>query len=249
MADAIDMQRVRYGTDLDQFVDVYRPEAEPCGTIVSIHGGYWRSRYGLDLNEPMCAHMAARGWTVINIEYRRVEPDRFGVWPSMSADVLAACSLEAAAHGPRVVVGHSAGGHLALWAAAHVTVDAVVALAPVADLAFADEQGLSDHAVRELLGQPFDKSQRDHLEASPQHMLPIGCPQLVVHGTADVNVPFELSRNYVSAARAAGDGAELLDPDGVDHFDIIDPTHSIWRAIDHQLDQWLTAGFGPQTGV
>lgn len=240
MSDERGSQRITYGPHHSQFVDVYRPEGEPRGTILSIHGGYWRARFGLDLNEPMCTHLAGRGWRVVNIEYRRIEPGRPGVWPSMSADILAACSLVAETESRlTIALGHSAGGHLALWASVHVAVDAVVALAPVADLGLADEQGLSDHAVQELLGHPFDASHLADTQASPRHMLALGCPQLIVHGQADIDVPPAMSRSYAQAAAASGDAVELLEPHDVDHFDIIDPTHAVWRSIDDQLDRWL----------
>ena len=110
----------------------------------------------------------------------------------------------------------------------------MVALAPVADLVAADRLGLSNHATAALLGA--DVSPEQIRAASPQHLLPIGVSQLVVHGTGDTNVPIEISDAYVAAAVAAGDPVDYHRyGDDVDHFTIIDPTSSVWRAIDEVL--------------
>ena len=195
-----------YGPHPAQFVELRRPVGQPVGTAVLIHGGYWRDRYGLDLMDPMADHLVEDGWAVANIEYRRLaepktpptsEPDG-GLWPAISADVLAALgaldTLDAlralggrpepaplAGRGmlarPVVAIGHSAGGHLGLWAGAVSSrLDAVVALAPVADLIAADRLSLSDGVVRRLLGA--DSATRPHLyrAASPRALLPSAWP-------------------------------------------------------------------------
>lgn len=238
---------VPYGSHPDQFMEVWEPTtgpppAGPRGTAVLIHGGYWRHRYNLELMHPMSAHLAGRGWRVHNIEYRRIE-ERDGVWDDMSADVRTAVGRAGPVR-PVVVIGHSAGGHLALWATHAVeSVDAVVALAPVADLAEADRRSLSDGAVRELLGSGRSDQPDRYRAASPIELLPLGRPQLVVHGEADDAVPPEMAVAYVEAARNAGDDVRLVAPPDVDHFHIIDPQHPVWELIDTQLDQW--ANYAP----
>ena len=225
---------VRYGEHDDQFVHVYSPNGETVGTVVSIHGGYWRAKYGLDLNAPMAEHLVSQGWTVLNIEYRRVAEEGDGVWDEMSADVIAACSLATEHAKPTVLLGHSAGGHLALWAAAQASVDAdaVVALAPVSDLFLADGLELSNHATADLFGASAAERPDLYAEGSPIYQLPLGIPQLVVHGGADEAVPPEMSADFVESALFAGDSVEFLAPPHVDHFHIIDPTHGVWRSID-----------------
>jgi acetyl esterase/lipase len=234
---------VAYGELPDQFVHIYRPDGESCGTIVSIHGGYWREKYALDLHIPLAEHLAKHGWTVINIEYRRIEPDGPAVWPEMSSDVLDACALADAEPGPTIAIGHSAGGQLALWAAAQpsVSIDAVVALAPVSDLFLADGLELSNHATKALLGDSAADRPDLYATASPLYLLPLGVPQLVVHGHADTDVPYEMAPDYVEAANNAGDEVTLIDPKTVDHFHIIDPTHAVWRDIDAVLDGWANS--------
>ncbi|MDH3681697.1 MAG: alpha/beta fold hydrolase [Acidimicrobiia bacterium] len=227
---------LRYGDHDSQFVEVWDPPDRPRGSTLLVHGGYWRDRYALDLMDPIARHLADRGWQVLNIEYRRLG-NHDGIWDEMSADVLAAAGL--ARPGPVVAIGHSAGGHLALWAASQpLALDAVVALAPVADLVEADRRDLSDGVVRRLLGGDSETLPARYRAASPTFLVPLGVPQLVIHGDADDDVPPDLSTSYASVARAAGDTIELVTPAGVDHFEVIDPSHEIWRTIDDRIDRW-----------
>jgi len=157
------------------------------------------------------------------------------------------------------VVGHSAGGHLALWSAARQRIDqdcgiakrvrisAVAGLAPVADLVQAHLSGLGSGAVAELLeGSPAEQSERYHA-ASPHLMLPLQVPQLVIHGTDDDAVPIDLSRSYVRAAQNAGDNVELLEMAGTGHMEFLESTGKTHAA----LCNWLTrmfADLSPQDG-
>jgi len=233
-------ERYFYGDDESQFIDIARPIEDSHGTIVSYHGGYWRDTYGLDLHHPIVDHCVELGWTVVNVEYRRLAPGGPPAWEAMSADVVQAAMLaeEIATGGPLISLGHSAGGHLALWVAAQADTDinAVVALAPVANLMATDERQLSDHVTRQLLGVSAVDEPETYRQASPLHLLPLGIPQLVVHGPADQHVPYEMSADYVDAARSLGDTVSLVNSEGVDHFNVIDPTHRVWRTIDAFLD-------------
>jgi dipeptidyl aminopeptidase/acylaminoacyl peptidase len=134
-----------------------------------------------------------------------------------------------------VCVGHSAGGHLALLAATSLSLAAIVALAPVSDLLEASRRGLSDHAVHGLLGGPPQEHPERYISTDPMRLLPLGVRTLVVHGTADVNVPIDLSDAYVDAARTAGDDVTYQRLEGVDHFDVIDPSSAAW----HGVVSWL----------
>ena len=232
--------RVIYGDHPDQFVEISEPSGEPCGSIILIHGGYWRQRYDLDSTRRIATHTSTAGWRVLNVEYRRID-DAYGVWPAMAADVLHSAQL--ADRHPRVVIGHSAGGQLALWLAAQPGyADAVVALAPVADLVTASALGLSDAATTELFGSPAEEQPELYASASPLELVPLNLPTVVVHGDADESVPKLLADNYVRAARLAGDEVDYIEPRGVDHFDLIDPEHSIWRDLDSVLAGWTTGG-------
>lgn len=189
-----------------------------------IHGGFWRARFAADTIAPLaqaCAAAAPRPW-VWNIEYPRVGMPGGG-WPGTAYAVRDAVGAAvAAAEGRRVVlVGHSAGGHLALWCAREQPVSTAVSLAGVADLRAAARARLGNGAVHEFLGESPDDA--IYAAASPVERLPLGAPALLIHGDADENVPIEQSRSYLAAARAAGDACELRELHGADHFDLIDP--------------------------
>jgi acetyl esterase/lipase len=205
-----------------------------------IHGGFWRARYGRRLMHPVCRDLAARGWAAWNLEYRRLGRLSGGGWPATFEDVAAGvdhlAQLDAPLDLSRVAaIGHSAGGHLAAWAATRterrVPVTAVVSQAGVVDLGLAWELRLSDGVVERLLG-----GDRELLAlASPAERLPLGVPVLLTHGGRDDIVPPVLSERFLAAARAAGDACELHLEPAEDHFGHIDPANPLWAAVV----QWL----------
>lgn len=223
--------RVDYGGDESQFVEVWDAPGSSALTAVFVHGGFWRAAYKLDLMDGLCADAVQRGWRAINVEYRRGAG-----WPAMADDIRAAwgAAVEIAGDEATVTVGHSAGGHLALWAAAMCEPKpaVVVSLAGVVDLGVAQRLGLGGGAVDELLR---DES-RD--AADPSKLVPIGVPTLLVAPPADNNVPYAVAQSYVEKARAAGDRVALIEPPG-DHMAVIDPHSEAWAttcaAITAQL--------------
>jgi acetyl esterase/lipase len=223
--------RRSYGPHPDQWVDV-RAVRDARAVVVVIHGGFWRARYGADLMDPLCDDLATRGYRAWNVEYRRVGGG--GGWPSTFEDVETAMRAAAAEGTPLVTLGHSAGGHLALWAAARCGADLAVAQAGVTDLREAWERGLSSRAAGELLGGSPDEVPERYAAASPAELLPLGLRQLVVHGRRDDIVPPELSRTYVERARAAGDDVELVECDE-GHFECLEPASESWAAIVERL--------------
>ena len=237
-------ERIRYGEDPSQWGDLHRPGGRSRGVVVVVHGGFWRARYDASLGTPLAEDLSRRGWTAWNLEYRRVGSGAGGGggWPTTLDDVAAGIDRLSAVPeldlaGPVVTLGHSAGGHLATWAAARgrfarwqperVRVTAVVSQAGVLDLARAHEEGLGSGAVLAFLGEPPG---RDHDRGDPQRQLPLAVPVWCVHGRDDDVVPLAFSEAYVDAARAAGAAAELLAVDG-DHFTVIDPTSPAWQRI------------------
>jgi acetyl esterase/lipase len=196
----------RYGPHPSQVVDYYGWPGE--GTALTVlHGGFWRERHDRSHLSATAAALAGEGFAVALVEYRRVGGG--GGWPGTFDDVRRAVPL-AWGGAPAVLLGHSAGGHLALWAARRVpeAVARVVAAGPVADLGFAARLRLSGGAVDELLGAEGELAVTD-----PARMLPAPRPEVIVHGTGDPDVPVEVSRRYAAAA-----GAELRELAGVGHF-------------------------------
>jgi acetyl esterase/lipase len=229
---------IRYGRHPSQTAELFLPDhAGPHPVAVVIHGGFWRRRYDRHLMDDLCRDLAARGWAAWNLEYRRLGGD--GGWPATFEDVGTGIDALADVDGldlSRVVtVGHSAGGHLALWAAARstprVAVTHAVSQAGVADLAGAARLGLSEGAADELVGGRRDLFAR----ASPIELVPLGVPQLLVHGEEDSVVPVSIARDYAAAARAAGDAVDLVTLPGVSHFEHLEPGSRAWR----EVVEWL----------
>ena len=228
--------RLTYGDDPSQVGTLHRPAGESRGVVVVIHGGFWKAQYDASLGVPLARDLAARGWTAWNVEYRRV--GNGGGWPETLDDVAAAVDRLADVEGldlSRVVtLGHSAGGHLATWAAARgrfdrwspprVAVTAVVSQAGVVDLAAAEDEDLGDGAVEAFLaGLP--RTGWDQVD--PLRQLPLDVPVWCVHGADDTIVPPDQSRRYVDAATAAGAPATLVQVEG-DHFVVIDVESAAW---------------------
>jgi acetyl esterase/lipase len=240
-----------YGDEPDQAGDLRTPDGEPPAdgwpVAVLLHGGFWRERYRRDLMDALAADLVGRGVAVWNLEYRRVRGA--GGWPRTFVDVAAGIDrLAGLTAGPLdlaavTVIGHSAGGHLALWVAGRALLPeaapgaspvvrpaGVVALAPVADLRAADAAGLSDAAVRELLGGGPEEHPARWRVADPVGLVGHGVPVLLVHGTHDEDVPPAQSERYRDAGRQAGDRIELVSGPW-DHMDLVDPTASAWPPV------------------
>lgn len=242
---------LRYGPLALQFGELRLPVGPgPHPALVTIHGGFWRARYGLDYFAVVCDALAAAGVATWNIEYRRLG-DEGGGWPGTLLDVAAAVDFmrELAAHYPLDVarigtLGHSAGGHLAFWAAGRARIApssalrvpdplplrCAVALAGVSDLRRAWELRLSANVTEDFLGGTPTSVPERYAAASPAALLPLGVPQALIHGTADEDVPYEISAGYSEAARAAGDDVALLTLPGAGHFALVDPATPEWGA-------------------
>ena len=238
--------RIAYGSAPEQFGELRVPAgAGPFPVAVVVHGGWWRSVYDLAYAGHLSAALTADGFASWNIEYRRVG-NPGGGYPGTLHDVTAAlAALRSIAREypldlTRIAVtGHSAGGHIAAWLAAkqaHRELDrfgaplALVGAVPVGgvlDLGRASALGVADDVgipVHDFLGGTPDEVPEHYALASPTAWLPAGIPVIAVHGDSDANVPLELSQRYVARAQAAGDPAELVVLEGVDHFSVFDPT-------------------------
>jgi acetyl esterase/lipase len=230
---------LRYGDHPDHVIDLRLPApgGVPRPLVVFIHGGFWRAEFDRAHAGPLAADLAARGWPVATIEFRRVgQPG--GGWPGTFADVsnalravpdiVAELDLDA----PRpIVMGHSAGGQLALWAAAEgVEALGLLVLAPVCDLRLAHALRLDDDAVGDLLGGGPDEVPERYAAVDPM-LRPPRVPVMILHGTEDDRVPIALSRGYADAT-----GAHLTELPGVEHFGLIDPESQAWPTVLSTLD-------------
>jgi acetyl esterase/lipase len=226
-------RRLSYGSHRDQNAELFLPEGEPRALVVALHGGWWqarRTRTKLYMR-PLSLDLASRGFAVLNAEYRRVGGG--GGWPMTFDDARAITALarEQPEGGRVVVLGHSAGAHLALFAAAEGGADAVVALAAPSDLEA--RPGPETHA---LMGGTPEAVPERYAVGNPIRRVPLGVPSLLVHGTRDETVPPRRSRDFAAAARAAGEDVTLVEPDA-DHSEVIDPSHPAWAPVAAWLSE------------
>ena len=235
------VERRSYGPDPVQWVDVHPPEGESRGLVVVVHGGFWKAQYGAEYGAPLARDLAGRGWTAANVEYRRV--GNGGGYPRTLDDVHAAIgALEDLATGPVVTLGHSAGGHLATWAAARGRFDEwsggpavthVVSQAGVLDLRSAVADHLGSDAALAFLGE--DPDDETYARADPFSQVPLDVPVWAVHARDDDIVPFSQAEDYVAAAMGAGAEATLVEVTG-GHFAVIEPGTEAWAACVDVLD-------------
>jgi acetyl esterase/lipase len=248
----VQRHRHYYGEDPSQWGELFLPDLPDGGAhrgvVVVIHGGYWRSKYGAELGEPLAGDLAAHGMAAWNLEYRRA--GNGGGWPHTFQDILAGINKLQDLAGPHalnlakvVALGHSAGGHLAVWAAGRdrlprlgleaerrevglkddgVRLTGVVSQSGVLNLAEAERLHLSDGAVANFLGGPPSEIPGRYRYADPMAALPLDVPVCAVHATKDEDVPLAMSTSYVEAARSGPVPAQLVTVPG-DHFALINP--------------------------
>src|SRR5712692_7363671 len=259
---------LRYGDGPDHVADLHLPPAGApaaggsggrVSLAIFLHGGFWRAEYGREHTRPLAEALAGAGFAVCAPEYRRTgQPG--GGWPVTFDDVAAAADrlpalvaeatggLVAADSAEALLAGHSAGGHLALWAASRHWLPpgsrwraedsrwrGVVALAAVSDLAGSYRKALGQQAAGGLMGGgPAQFGDDRYLEADPSRLLPAGAPVWLVHGMADDRVPYLMTLDYARWARAAGaraaDATCVLLP-GAGHFAVIDPLSQEWPQV------------------
>ncbi|WP_439476127.1 alpha/beta hydrolase family protein [Brevundimonas sp.] len=250
-------QRIAYGPDALQFGELWLPRGRGRHpVIVLIHGGCWRADLpGLELMDYMAADLRDRGYAVWNMEYRRIGhpgggyPGTFGDI-AMGLDHLRTLAEQHSLDLRRVAVsGHSAGGHLALWAAARdrlpvesplrtadpLLIRGVVSLAGIADLDAYRQTGPDacggPSTIDGLVGiqQPGGRDVFD--DTSPPALLPLGDRQVVISGALDPIVPPRFGQDYAAAAASRGDPARSIVLEGAGHFEVIDPTSAAWPRV------------------
>ncbi len=228
---------VRWGPGNDDVADVrvgavLGTDSAERPLLVMVHGGFWRPAYDRVHVRPMTQALAAMGWTVAAPEYRRVPGDPRATTDDVRTALRMLPSALAGAHDGRVIVlGHSAGGHLALWAAAAAPAPGLVgtvALAPVCDLAGAEREGLGSGAVESFLGA--GAAARPDLD--PTRLGAATGRVVLLHGTDDEIVPLRQSQAYADAHPAAV--LEAVPDTG--HFALIDPASWAWPRVIAALD-------------
>jgi acetyl esterase/lipase len=247
-------ERITYGSAPSQFGELWLPRtAGVAPVVVLVHGGCWQESKGLDLMNPLAADLRDHGVAVWNIEYRRLGEAGAG-YPGTFSDVgQAVDALRGLAArypidaGRAVVVGHSAGGDLALWAAARRRLPAgsalktadplpfsfAVTLAGIDDLAAYHDRGpaCGSAATIDTLIDAKRRGPAAYGDTSPRALLPLGVAQLIVAGDRDGIVPAGFARDYVAAAKASGDHADFRELAGADHFAQIDPAFAGWATV------------------
>lgn len=255
-------ERIPYGPEPSQFGELTLPQPEGGGklpVVVMVHGGCWLRLFSLGLMDGLVADMQRQEFAVWNIEYRSLG-ETGGGYPGTYLDVGHAIDeLRSLANrypldlGKVIVVGHSAGGHLALWAAARARVPkqspiamsqplpiaGVISLAGVPDLQAYRNGGSiwcgGSSTIDEMTGANERAGQNVYADTSPAALLPIGVPQIIAFGEADGIVPASLGRTYAKAAAAHGDRVETIDIPYAGHFDLIDPNSTAWQQVRQKI--------------
>jgi acetyl esterase/lipase len=230
--------RIAYGKGPFQFGDLRLPSPAAKGkglypTAIIVHGGCWLAEYDLDYISKLSAALTEKGIATWTIEYRRVGNPGGGVPGTFDDLAAAAAYLHVLAKqypldlARTIAVGHSAGGHLALWLASTAPLKGVVSLAGVADLRAAAAQNVCGDAATQLLGDKLD-----YRRYSPAEMLPLRLPQRLIHGANDSLVPVEMSRAYEAAAKRAGDDVTLAVIPNAGHFELVTPQSAAWQTVE-----------------
>ncbi|MFG1911926.1 alpha/beta hydrolase family protein [Kribbella sp. NPDC048928] len=219
-------QELRYGDHPDQVIDYWHGR-EHRPLVVFLHGGFWRPKYDRLHARSLGAALSDLGWPVVSLEYRR-EPGNPDVTTSDVRTALDALPDLLDVHAGYVLMGHSAGGQLALWAASTlnpVRLRAVVALAPVADLLAADQQMLGEGAVQAFIGGGV----RNDLD--PVHLPASIASVSLIHGVNDTVVPISITDSYF----AAHPTARYHRIDHCAHYELIDPQTDPWHEVTTEL--------------
>src|SRR5215470_159120 len=258
--------RISYGPNEFQFGELRLPKGPgPHPVAIVIHGGCWMSEYGLSYMGHLSAALAEAGVATWSVEYRRVG-NQGGGWPGTFEDVSRASDhLRTIAKtypldlNRVIAVGHSAGGHLALWLAARkilpkgspvyssdpLPVRGVVSLAGITDLR---RTGTAcDENVAQLMGGSATDKAAIYSQASPIELLPLGIPYAIVQGDSDTIIPLAMAKDYADAAKNKGDDAKLVVIEKAGHFEVVDPKSFAWESVKNEVLALVKTGVPAKT--
>lgn len=222
---------VSYGSDPSQVGDVrYGQDGAQLPLLVLVHGGFWKPENDRAHAEAMSSALAAAGWTVLTLEYRRIPGQPYATLKDIAVALGVLPAMVDQHNGTLLLTGHSAGGHLVLWAAACCVTPAmrgVLALAPAADLRLAHKLRLGDGAVGNFLGtDPVARPDADPLQL-PAPAIAV----TIIQGGADSVVPPAMAASYATVFPKT----RLVELADSGHFAVIDPLSSAWPTVVTEL--------------
>ncbi len=241
---------IAYGPDTMQKVDVWLPRGPgPHPVVLMVHGGCWQTSIAdRSIMDWIAADLRRDGIAVWNIDYRGVDRSGGG-YPgtftdaAKAADQLAVNAAKYNFDTSRIVaVGHSAGGHLALWLAAGHKLPAtsplhtadplriahVISLGGLPDLeatAASPDNGCGTEVVSRLVGTDRPDAYAD---TSVPRLLPLNTPQTLVNGHEDRIIPYRMATDYTARATKAGDTAQLVTVPNTGHVELVTPGTAAW---------------------
>ena len=252
------LHTIKYGTHESQLADLYLPHKPHPAVICLLHGGFWRMPYGREEMARIAVDWVTRGFAVLNMEYRRVG-EAGGGWPGTLNDVET--GINHLAHlisegidlnlNKIILMGHSAGSHLALLAAANLEnsrhsnypfnlkISTVVGLAPIVDLSSAYALGLGKNAANAFIGGSPLQYPAQYMAASP--LTPFSVKKLIIHGVIDETIPVEFSREYIKMQTESDNNIHYIELPDAGHMDYLDPTSK----AHHVLCQWILTQYPP----
>lgn len=231
-----------YGRHPEQVIDRWGPMQPTGAAVILLHGGYFLGEFGRDLQNTFARACAALGLAVYNVEYRREGCG--GDLEATTSDVRAAIDFLVAERGVRriSVIGHSAGGYLALTLVDHPAVELAVALGAVCDLEATVRSGLDEGAVVCWLGAHPDDAKELYASSDLMKRSPLRARQVLVHGVKDRVVDISQSRDHARKAHARGDDVELVELTGEGHFCFLDPREKAFETALAPAVSWWSAG-------